>query len=138
MLAFADCSALSSLSIPPLVEFIGTGCFADCNSLSILRFGSPTRIRELLDLPPCWFGFHQIPDSVEQLEFKPVCPFGQHCVLTFGHESNLERVFVSRAKKRTFNRSFLQISSRSLKVIRTNQEFADLGIRGKVVNLMLD
>jgi hypothetical protein len=126
--AFADCRALSSLSISPLVEFIGIDCFEGCDSLSTLTFGSPSRIRELLGLPRRWFGFHPIPDSVEHLGLKPACPAGQHCVLTFNNESNLVSLVPLEWKPGTRYRSFLQISSGSLKVIRSNLEFAELGI----------
>jgi hypothetical protein len=127
-LVFAHCVVLSSLFIPPLVEFIGIDCFWYCSSLSILTFGSPTRIRELLDLPPDWFGFHSIPDSVEHLGFDRICPAGQHCVLTFSHESKLARLTRLEWKPGSRYRSSLQISSRSLSVIRRNLEFAELGI----------
>jgi hypothetical protein len=126
--AFAGCTTLSSLFILLSVEFIGIDCFANCNSLSLLRFESPTRIRELLDLPPCWIGFHSIPDSVEHLGFEPVCRAGQHCVLTFSDESNLANLVLLRSRTVTCFRSFLHISSRSLSAIRSNLKFADLGL----------
>jgi hypothetical protein len=123
--AFALCRRLSSLSIPPLVEFIGKHCFAGCSSLSILPFEPPSRIRALLDLPPRWFGFHPIPDSVEQLAFQPACPAGEHYLLTFTYESNLVSLDPSEQRPLTLYRSFVHLSSRSLSAIRANLEFTD-------------
>jgi hypothetical protein len=124
-LAFDSCSSLSSLSIASLVEFIGIRCFAGCRSLSILMFGSPTRIRELLDVPRRWFGFHSIPDSVEHLRLQPDCPAGEYCVSTFNEESNFVSLGCLKLQTGTCHRSFLQISSRSLSAIPSNLKFDD-------------
>jgi hypothetical protein len=65
--AFWNCSLLTSVFLPSSIEFIGEQCFQDCDSLSILTFGLPSHLRELLDLPPNLLCFVSIPDSVEVL-----------------------------------------------------------------------
>jgi hypothetical protein len=47
-----DCNAfsrsgLTSIRIPPKVEFIGEGCFLDCRSLSEVIFETPSSLREI-------------------------------------------------------------------------------------------
>jgi hypothetical protein len=115
--AFWGCSSLEVLCIPSCVEYVGKQCFARCNSLSSLVLSSPCRIRELLDLPPQGIPLNAIPDSVTVLGFSTE----EYCIhqyqLTFGRESELARV-ITLAK-----RSFLSITGRSLKVLRSSLEF---------------
>jgi hypothetical protein len=120
---FYNCSLLQSLILPPLVEYIGECCFEGCNSLRTLTFPSPCRLRELLSVPPGWSGVLDIPDSVEILRFALL---GAHAIsLCFGSESRLSEVNVSRdsRRRRHVSRSFVRVTSRSLKVFRSKLEF---------------
>jgi hypothetical protein len=128
--AFWNCLALRSLFLPSSVEFVGKGCFAGCIGLSSLTFGSPSHLRELLDLPRSLSGFISIPDSVETLVLFGRLRRIQTQVLSFGVESRLNEV--RKATVKTFHnpinsllvrRSFLVVSSRSLKAFRMKLEF---------------
>jgi hypothetical protein len=131
--AFSDCSSLRSLVVPSSVEVIEGFAFLGCDSLSTVTFGSPSHLRELLDLPPGSSGRLSIPDSVERLGF-PEVPFAlvarTPCqTLEFGRESRLIEIKTIkfdtgflRLAKRHF-RSFVHVSSGSLKVFRRNFEF---------------
>jgi hypothetical protein len=121
---FGRCKLLRSLFIPASVEFIGVRCFEKCNSLSTLAFGSPSRLGSLLDIPPRWVGFHEIPDCVKHLGLCPDWRSGpSECVLTFGMDSKLETIGSSSRKIFLSCRSFVRISSRGLKRIRSHLEF---------------
>jgi hypothetical protein len=121
---FCECKLLRSLFIPASVEYIGVRCFEKCNSLSTLMFGLPSRLESLLDIPPHWVGFHEISDGVKHLGLRPDWPSGpSECVLTFGMDSKLETIGSSSRKILPSCRSFVQISSRSLKRIRSHLEF---------------
>jgi hypothetical protein len=136
-MAFAHCFSLKSLSLPPLLEFVGEHCFFDSSSFSILAFSSPSRLWELLDLPPLWTGFKEIPDSVEVLQFCRSHRHPDHCTLTFGDESRLRKVRINSQPvqlDRTSTplaaaqfRYFVRATSRSLKLIRSTQEFDESG-----------
>jgi hypothetical protein len=130
-IAFGHCFHLQSLSLPPLLEFIGVLCFIDSSSFSTLIFASPSRLRQLLDVPPLWTGFKEIPDSVEVLH---LCRSGRHpdsCTLVFGDESKLTEVGTSPDTVGLFRNSpeqfryFVRATSRSLKQFRSNLEFAE-------------
>jgi hypothetical protein len=127
--AFQNCWALRSLFLPSSVEFVGEGCFGGCNELSSLTFGSPSHLRELLDLPRSLSGFIGIPDSVEPLGIFGRLRGVQTQVLSFGVESKLNETrtakltaFDTRFDSRV-RRSLLVVSSRILKVFRTKLEF---------------
>jgi hypothetical protein len=121
--AFQQCFLLQAICLPPLLQFVGELCFFECCSLSNLTFASPGRLRELLDLPPFWGGWKEIPDSVEHLGFMQ---YRDHCheyQLTFGKESKLAEVTTSFDPRGGPSRSLLRITSRSLKRLRCNLEF---------------
>jgi hypothetical protein len=61
---------LTSMVLPSSVEASGDECFIGSDSLSSLAFSSPSRLRELLDLPLQLSGFVSIPDSVEILSLS--------------------------------------------------------------------
>jgi hypothetical protein len=46
--AFAGCSCLRSFSVPKKVEGVGAKCFAECPSLSRLKFGSGATLKRIL------------------------------------------------------------------------------------------
>jgi hypothetical protein len=120
--SFCDgCERLQSLFIPASVEFIGVRCFEKCDALSQLTFGAPSRLENLLDIPPRWDGFHAIPDGVTLLG---VCARSGECVLLFGRDSKLEMIGNPSRMIRVGCHSFVQLSSRSLKRIRSHLEFA--------------
>jgi hypothetical protein len=121
---FAGCALLQSLFIPGSVESIGIGCFDRCTSLSKLTFGFPSDLETLLDIPPRWPGVHGIQNSVKHLGLCPDWTGASECVLVFGCQSKLEKVEPRRMKSGSSCRCFLQISSQSLKRIRTDLEFA--------------
>jgi hypothetical protein len=132
--AFRFCSALRSLFLPSSVEFVGARCFEGCLGLSSLTFGSPSHLREFLDLPRALSGFISIPDSVEILGL-----FGIRiglwsslwtAVLHFGVDSRLREIRTAIVEERgdrsdssVVRRSLLVVSSRSLKVFRADLEF---------------
>jgi hypothetical protein len=120
---FNRCRRLSALFIPVPVESIGANCFSDCNSLFTLTFGSPSHVERLMDIPPFWSGFHSIPDSVKQLGLCPNPGVSGECVLVFGTESRLERIKITAGRLPPKSRCFVQLSSRSLKRIRSGMEF---------------
>jgi hypothetical protein len=120
--AFEKCSTLTALFIPPLVEFVGEACFTECSALCSLTFAPGCHLRQLLDLPPVWPGFHDIPDSVEDLAFKGGSRRTHPSALLFGDESRLIRVRAGSEFPGP-RRSFLRVSSRSLKIFRSTLEF---------------
>jgi hypothetical protein len=133
---FMNCESLRSMVLPPSVEFVGLSCFCGCNSLSRFTFVLPSRVRELLDLPPALVGFVDIPDSVEILSFGARLDNRHHRTLTFGVDSRLREVR-SAVWSRSFSCirfefvpeapggfvSFLQVRTLSLKAFRSNPEF---------------
>jgi hypothetical protein len=127
--AFESCRALTAIHLPPLVEFVGAGCFTECKSLSVFTFSSPCRIRLLWDLPPFWSGLRVIPDSVEHLAFRRDRHPDEKDALTFSRESRL-KAFCARASYLMSDshlvrdsRCFMQVSTRSLKTVRSDLEF---------------
>jgi hypothetical protein len=123
-LAFAHCSSLKALAIPPRVEFVGAQCFQRTDSLSTLSRLSPSRLRELLDFPPAASGTIEMPDSVEILSFPQHerCP--QHCTLMFDHDSRLSRLTAVHLPSPVGFRCFAQVSTRSVKLFRSKLEFS--------------
>jgi hypothetical protein len=148
--AFSDCSALHSFFFPSLLEFVGEKCFYCSSCLTTLTFGSPSRLRELLDLPPLWIGCCTIPDSVERFSFCGNAKVGR--TLEFGGDSRLawirarndavqqedvlnqsplgaNRLLVTQSLsaatggERLLFRTFVRLSSRTLKILRNNLEF---------------
>jgi hypothetical protein len=131
--AFGYCLCLKSFFLPPLLEFIGENCFSGSSSFSILTFASPSRLQELLDVPVLWRGFEAIPDSVEVLQLCPSRGGPPSCTLTFGDDSRLRMVRTNADSEVQSIQSyvplfryFVRVSSRSLKMIRSNLEFDGL------------
>jgi hypothetical protein len=128
--AFARCSSLASFFVPSSVEFVSDLVFPKCRSLSTFTFGTPCRVRELLDLPPRWTGIHDIPDCVEMLGLKPTLELGTHSALMFGRDSSLRQVCTSSImdllqSPRPY-RTFLQVSTPSLARFRSMLEFGSV------------
>jgi hypothetical protein len=119
--AFSRCSSLHAIALPPLVEYVGRFCFSHCRYLLALTFSSPCRIREWLDVPPMSC-FGQIPDSVEILDLTRWCNYPRGFVVDFGHESRLTKTMICDLPNQS-QRCFLRLSSRSLKLFRSNLEF---------------
>jgi hypothetical protein len=127
-MAFRYCSSLESLILPPSVEFVGEGAFVECVSFSSLMFGSPSHLRELLAIPVVLSGFLSIPDSVEVLGSFGTSPFAgdRVQVLSFGAESRLRAIRIPRHEDGDLlfcYRSFLRVSTRTLRIFRMNLEF---------------
>jgi hypothetical protein len=120
---FGGCSALPSMILPAKVEFIWAACFVECDALSSLTFGSPSHLRRLLSLPPRLAGVAAIPDSLEMLAVSPRGDVRCPLVLGFGRESRLSVVGLADPVNAARSRAFLQVSSRSLKVLRKGAEF---------------
>jgi hypothetical protein len=122
--AFRECWSLKSMFLPSSVEFVGIWCFVNCDSLSSLTFGSPSHLRELLHLPSFLRGPLSIPDSVEILRFggtQNIPVYGR--TLIFGPESKLAKMKQDAYLDDRYMVSFLQVSTRSLKVFRVKLEF---------------
>jgi hypothetical protein len=116
---------LTLFVVPASVEVIDSCCFHACVLLWDLTFSSPSHLRELLDLPPLWPGMHEIPDSVERLAFSVEFRRVRHVyTLSFGRDSALREIAAGQRPWSTPGRSFLQVSSHSVKVIRSALEFA--------------
>jgi hypothetical protein len=136
--AFSGCSSLKRLCLPSSLEYVGANCFEGCRSMSTLEFAMPSHLRELMDLPQRWRRLGEIPDSVEilglarwdmdlgwrdHMDLAPV--FGisiprqrtGRYALNFGRESMLKQVITGT------RRSFLRLSSRNLKLFRSDLEF---------------
>jgi hypothetical protein len=88
---FCGCFALKSLFLPSSIMRIAEKGFLDCDSLEIVQFASPSRIRELLDLPPHG-GPIDVPDSVELLVLSGDSQGRSGWILNFGVESRLSQV----------------------------------------------
>jgi hypothetical protein len=107
--------------VPSSVEFIGKWCFERCGSLSSLTFDSPSNLRELLHVPRYLPDFLAIPDAVEILWLEGTREDLDR-TLTFGVDSRLREI---RAESSFHEcRSFLQVSTGSLKLFRQNFEFS--------------
>jgi hypothetical protein len=114
---FSGCWSLGPISLPSSIERVSRGAFSGCVATTQLAFGSPFRIRELLDLPPDLVGCVGIPDSVETVTVPTEWGRKAAAVLHFGPESKLRNI-------RTYaKRAFLQVASRTLKTARSNFEF---------------
>jgi hypothetical protein len=137
--AFSQCRALQSIVLPSSVEFVGRFCFLECGSLSSLTFPSPSRLRELLDLPPALSGFVSIPDSVEILKFHRDDRRQLERTLLFGSESRLSKFNTTSLDTMPPMQSFVQVSTGSLKILRRNLEFAgqDIGLDEWETNKMM-
>jgi hypothetical protein len=100
-------------------------------SSNAITFSMPCRLRELLDLPPCWGDFREIPDSVEVLGFTGYLGDSYGYTLDFGRESRLVRVTAAK-DPRLFAKGnhgpFLRVTSRSLKIFRSDLEFVESGL----------
>jgi hypothetical protein len=118
---FRECSRLSSLFIPSSVEEIGVDCFHECFAMETMTLGAPSRLRVLKDVPLCWRGFKEIPDSVKCLCVAMNWRRSYKCTLVFSVESSLERIETPRHAMPS--RCFLGVSSRNLKRIRSHLEF---------------
>jgi hypothetical protein len=125
--AFEGCCVLTSMFLPSSVEFVGESCFENCVSLSSLRFGSPSHLRELLDLPRPLSGVIDIPDSVETLGLFGSFREQANQVLRFGVDSRLNQIKAAKVKDARdtslVRRSLLLVSTRSVKMMRMNLEF---------------
>jgi hypothetical protein len=118
---FRECRQLRSLCIPSSVEEIGVDCFHECFAMETLTLCAPSRLRVLKDVPLCWRGFKEIPDSVKCLCVAMNWRRSYECTLIFGVNSSLARIETSRHA--IPSRCFLRISSRSVKEIRSHLEF---------------
>jgi hypothetical protein len=125
--AFASCSSLTSFILPSSVEFVGDSCFRGCRLYRSFAFGSPSHLRELLDVPDPFSGSLSIPDSVEVLSLPPCFGLWQATVFVFGAESRLSEVRLrslpTSLPRPIVCRSFLKVSIGSLKRFRKNLEF---------------
>jgi hypothetical protein len=121
--AFWCCYELTSVFIPSTLEIAGEKCFNGCTSLSSLTFGRPSHLQKLLSVPTGLRGCVAIPDSVEILEFDGYFTDRDGLALVFGSESRLSSVTVPPPDDCTPCRTFLQVSSRSLKLFRAELEF---------------
>jgi hypothetical protein len=90
---FQGCFALKSLTLPASLTRIAEKCFLDCDSLVTVSFASPSRIRDLLDLPP-YCGPTDIPDSVENLVLSGGTDGRSGWLLNFGLQSRLRRITI--------------------------------------------
>jgi hypothetical protein len=121
--AFSACHKFTSFIIPSTVEFVGENCFVHSDAIASFTFGSPSHLRELLDIPHRLSGFISVPDSVETLSFSPIPKGSDRLVLGFGNDSKLQAI---KARQNEFNilpQAFLQVLSRHLKLFRQNMEF---------------
>jgi hypothetical protein len=121
--AFLRCSVLRALVFPSSVIAIGSHCFEGCSSLSELTFASPSRLRELGSLPPDPAGPIAVPDSVEVIAYPWIAEGGVRGTLTFGPESRLIWFRASFVWDNHPIRSFVHLSSGSLKRFRSDFEF---------------
>jgi hypothetical protein len=137
--AFCGCESLGSMDIPSSVEYIGAFCFMSCESLLRLTFSSPSTLRELLSFPIKLWGSVSIPDSVEVLRLPREWRDRGKRTLVFGRDSRLAQITVDPDPRGRIpllvnqgllplrvpcSLAFLHLSSRSLKLLRKNMEFA--------------
>jgi hypothetical protein len=116
---FYGCSSLRSLCLPSSVEYVGDNSFVGCRALSDLTFSQPSHLRQMRDLPPAWNGLKDLPDSLEMLSFSGGFVRKSELALSFGGESKLRKI-VTDSK-----RLFLHVSSRTLKILRSDCEYRD-------------
>jgi hypothetical protein len=135
-------SRFHDFCVPATVEYIGRNSFDECNRVENLTFLEPSRLRELLDLPPVLRKPIQIPDSVERIRF---CETSLEAggTVEFGNESRLAHRTITRTPISTMNargemaplfklrRGFLRFCSRSLKLFRADAEFEEAATEGK-------
>jgi hypothetical protein len=120
-LAFSYCPALKSLRLPSAVEYVGPDCFHDYGRFFNVSFVAPSHVREMsLDFP---IDTTDIPDSVEELTVPIAVPHATRRLWNFGAESKLNQIQVYRGQSGTAARCFLQFSSRTLKIFRSEKEF---------------
>jgi hypothetical protein len=117
-LVFHRCSSLGPICLPSSVEHVGFDCFSGCRAMSFLRFSVRSSLKSLRDLPRCLCAPADIPDAVEILEVAHTFRESPECALRFGRESKLAAIG-TEAKG-----SFLQFSSRTLKLFRSDSEFS--------------
>jgi hypothetical protein len=112
---FCGCSSLGPICLPSSVERVSNHAFSGCTAMTQLAFATPSRIRDLLDLPPNLVGCVDIPDSVEIL----TVPTKQAptTALRFGPDSKLTTI------RTDARRAFLQVASRTVKIARSKYEF---------------
>jgi hypothetical protein len=84
--------------------------------MSQVTFTPPCHIRSLLDLPPGLRGLQTIPDSVEFLQFSTSSKAPEYAV-GFERDSKLVQITTRGT------RSFLHISSATVKRVRSRIEF---------------
>jgi hypothetical protein len=113
------------MSLPESTEFVGELCFQGCISLSKFTISSPSHLRELMDLPVKLTGVICISDSVEMLGFHVDDPRAVQRTLMFGRDSRLAEMKLVSTEEWLPARSFLQVSSRSVKGFRTNFEWKE-------------
>jgi hypothetical protein len=118
---FARCVSLESLWLPSSIVSVDSDCFEGCFALADLEFASPCNLRFLLDLPPCAPNVIDIPDTVEFLDFTPWGEQSPFVTLRFGRGSKLSHVLAPWGGRT--RRGFLQVTSASLKVLRSGAEF---------------
>jgi hypothetical protein len=118
---FHRCRKLVSLFIPSSVENVGLDCFHECDAMTALALCAPSNLRVFNDVPLCWSGLKEIPDSVECLCLGKDWGRSSECTLVFGVESRLARIKTPRYPRRS--KCFLRVSSRSVKLFRSNLEF---------------
>jgi hypothetical protein len=121
--AFAGCSSLGPRIILSSVEAIGSECFDGCNSLWSLGFSSPSHLVILEDLPARLPQFTAIPDSVKSLVFRVGMNLDCGYTLTFGLDSQIEDVKLSKAAPRGRPQSFLIFPIARLEYFRSRLEF---------------
>jgi hypothetical protein len=123
---FSHCKSLQSLVIPGSVERMGINSFYHCTSLSDVMFLTPSRIRQIWDLPPAARRPLVIPDSVEFIALPGSVRRGMSYALMFGRESKLGEISDRGRTDRRHGRSFLHLSTRTLKRFRKQEEFWSL------------
>jgi hypothetical protein len=124
--AFSDCFSLKSMILPSSTQFVGESCFLNCDGLLDFKFSSPANLRELLDIPK-FVKSKDIPDSVEVFALRAGSGYSNVQTFLFGRESRLMELRALPYRRRFPTRSFLQVSSRSVKLLRTSVEFKSFG-----------
>jgi hypothetical protein len=143
--AFSDCYVLKYITLPRTVKTIGKCCFYECVNLedsplpldsevvriAKMAFASCHSLKSML-LPSSLefvgedsflFTSFSIPDSVEVFAFYGSSVDEPEQILVFGRDSRLAELMPRRGPGLLPRRSFLQVSTRSLKLLRANCEF---------------